>query len=428
MMLISRLALAILSVLALAKLLPGYLGQVFPRDYETVLIAYSADQEGLIFKHYRSGNWSWSDERGNPLSEDEMRAALPFAHIHELERLGKLPAEVAGWRFDPEAVARHGTRMRLMPRQLDKPDFSLYTLMESMPGAKGLQTPPDMFRMTDRIEFIDAASNRIDETKSQRYSQALAEAGFTHPARLVGDNASTQKAYDNGALLVDAEGRVFHLWRVHGEPRVMRTDTVLPPSALAIRVLQLPSREYHGIVTLPDRVLLLDWANHAAHRLPLDGHEPSAESLAVEETPLHWEFSHTGHETGIRQFVLTDRQFEPLLRHTWHEGDADAGKRAIRATVMGFLFPFRLEFQIDERTQRKPYFNTFGAPWWVTLAGIASALCAHILWCRRRHDRRPHALDLLFVLLTGCFGAITLAVQGPLMPRHQDMTSAPLQP
>ncbi|MFT3757862.1 DUF4857 domain-containing protein [Thauera sp.] len=421
MILISRLALAVLSVLALAKLLPGYVGQVFPRDYETVLIAYSAGQQRLIFKHYRSGNWSWSDEQGNPLSEDEMRAALPFAHLRELERLGQLPAEVAGWRFDPEAAARHGTRMRLMPRQLDKPDFPLYTLMESMPGAKGLQTPPDMFRMADRIEFIDAASNRIDEAKSQRYSLALAEAGFTHPARLVADNASTQKAYDNGALLVDAEGRVFHLWQVHGTPRVLRTGTVLPPSVLAIRVLQLPSREYHGIVTLPDQVLFLDWANHAPQRLPLDGHKPATESLSVEETPLHWEFSHTGHETGVRQFVLAGRQLEPLLRHTWHEGDADAGKRTLRATVMGFLFPFKLEFQIDERTQHQLYFSTFGARWWVTLAGIAAALCAHILWCRRRHGHLPHGLNLLFVLFTGWFGAITLAVSGPLVHRHPDL-------
>ncbi|WP_168734204.1 DUF4857 domain-containing protein [Pseudothauera nasutitermitis] len=421
MMLLSRLALALLSVLALAKILPGYVEQVFPRDYETVLIAYSADQERLIFKHYRGGNWSYSDDRGNRLTEDEMRAALPFAHIRELERLGRLPDEVAGWPFDPEAAARHGTRMRLTPRQLDKPDFSLYTLMESVPGVKGLETPPDLFRMTDRIEFIDAASNRIDEDKSRRFSRALAAAGFTHPARLVGDNASTLKSYDNGALLVDAQWRVFHLWQVNGEPRVTRTDTILPPSVLAIRVLQPPSREYHGIVIFPDQLLLLDWENHIPHRLPLDGHRPAAESFSAEETPLHWEFSHARNETGVRKFVLADRQLNPLLRHTWHEGDADAGKRAIRANSMGLLFPFRLEFHIDENTQRSLYFSTFGAPWPATLAGIAAALCAYILWCRRRHGCLPHGLDLLFVLLTGWFGAITLAVLGPLMRRCPDL-------
>lgn len=417
MMLLSRLALALLAVLALAKLLPGQIEQVFPKDYETVLIAWSADQERLILKHYRGGKWTYSDDQGNPLTEDEMQAALPFSHAQELARQGRLPDTVAGQPLDPRAIARHATRLRLMPRQLDKPDFALYTLLESVPGVKGLATPPDMFRMGARIEFIDAATNRIDEEKSRRFSQALAAARFAHPARLVGDSPGTLKSYDNGALLVDAQWRLFHLWQVNGEPQVARTETVLPPSTLAVRVLQQPSREYHGLAILPDRVLFLDWQDHAPHPLPLAGYRADAESLSTEETPLHWEFSHTGHDTGRRDFVLADRQLQPLLRHAWREDAADAGKRAVRADVMGFLFPFRLEFRVEENSQRSLYFRTFGAPWWVTLAGIVTALGTYLLWCRKRRGDLPHGLDVLFVLCTGWFGAVALAVLGPL-PRR----------
>lgn len=424
MLLLSRLALALLSVLALAEILPAYVGQVFPQDYENVLISWSADQERLIFRKYRSGKWSYSDAQGHALSESEMRSALPFAHARELERLGKLPAAVAGWPFDIRAVSKYSSRLRLTPRQLDKPAFALYTLLESEPGASGLETPSDMFRMAQRIEFIDTTSNRINEDKSQRFEQALTLAGFVHPARLVGDDANTRKDYDNGTLLVDAQGRVFHLWQVGGEPRVTRTDTMLPPSALAIRVLQLASREYHGIVVLPDRLLFLDWENHAPRPIPLDGYRPAVDFFSAEENPLYWEFSHAQDGTGSRKFVLADRQLNPVLRHVWHEDATDAGKRAFRANVMGFLFPFKLDFHLRDSARRSLYFATFNTDWRVTLAGIASALCAYGLWNRwslrgrYRHKPRPHMLDWLFILLTSWFGVITLALLGSLVHRR----------
>ena len=420
MLLLSRLALALLSVLTLATILPAYVGQIFPQDYENVLISWSADQERLIFRKYRGGKWSYSDAQGHALSESEMRSALPFAHTRELDRLGQLPEAGAGWPFDIREVSKYSARLRLTPRQLDKPAFSLYTLLESEPGASGLETPADMFRMTQRLEFIDTASNRIDEDKSQRFDQALTSAGFVHPARLVGDDANTRKDYDNGALLVDAQGRVFHLWQVGGKPQVTRTDTTLPPSALAIRVLQLASREYHGIVVLTDGLLFLDWENHAPRPIPLDGYRPARDFFSAEENPLHWEFSHAQDGTGSRKFVLTDRELNPLLRHVWHEDAADAEKRAFRANVMGFLFPFKLDFHLRDSSQRSLYFTTFSADWRVKLAGIASALCAYGLWSwwslrgRYRHTPRPHALDWLLILFTSWFGVITLALLGSL--------------
>lgn len=418
MMLLSRLLLAALSVLALAAVLPRYAGQAFPRDYESVIVSYSAVQDRLILSRHRGGNWTYADTQGAPLDEDAMRAALPFKNLHLLERQGRLPREVAGWPFDRDQAVRHDSRIRLSPSRLDRPGFGLYTLMESAPGVKGLETPPDMFRMTDRIEFIDAASNRIDEAKSRRFSEALAAEGFAHPARLVGDSPSTMKAYDNGVLLVDAQGRVFHLWLLRGEPKVVRTETLLPPSALNIQVMEQARREYHGLVTLPDGLLLLDWRNHAPRRIPLEGYDPARENFSADGNPLHWEFSRQRQGGASRYFVLTDPQLNPVLDYTWREGEDDARKRAIRENGLGFLFPWRLDFDVRERSQRGLYFQTFDAAWWVTLAGIASALCAYALWRRRRSGRLPHGLDLLFVALTGWPGALALAALGPLQPRR----------
>ena len=414
MILLSRLALAVLSVLALASILPGYVAKMFPRDYVTTIMGYSDDQQRLIFRNYRGGRWSYNDNQGNSLTEQQMREALPFAHMRELKQLGRLPEKVGDWTFDADNLARHGTRLRLVPRYLDQPDFRLYTLLESVPGPGGLVMPPDLFRMGQRIEFIDADSNRIDADKTDRFNQALTSAGFVHPARLVGDDGNTRKPRDHGALLVDAEGRVFHLWQIDGEPEVIRSETLLPTSALSIRVLQLPNREYHGLVTLPDQHLLLDWQDYAARPLPLTGHDATREFVAIDETPLHWELSWSRDGSATKHFVLADRQLQPVLQHTWHEDTADVDKRALRANSLGFLFPFKLAFRQIDNSQRNLYFSTFDANWMVSLAGVVSALATYLLWSRRQQRRLPHALDWVFILCTGWLGAITLAVLGPL--------------
>lgn len=424
MVTLSRIVLALLSVLLLAKVLPEYAARMFPKDYEAVYVSYSADQDRLVLERFRSGNRSYSDTEGNPLTEDEMRLALPFSNLNYLDKTGQLPETVAGWPLDVEAVFRAGARMRHHPFSLDQAHFGLYTLLESERDVEGrLLTPPDMFRMNTRMEFILAATNAVDEAKTTQFTTALQQEGFVFPAHMVADSPSTRKPYDNGALLVDAQRRVFHIWQIQGQPKVVRTPVVLPDDALQIHVLEQTRREYHGVYALPDRLVLLDWQNYAETPIPLQDYRPDRDFFAGDADPLNWQFSHAAERSGFKQVVVTDPQLQPLHRYTWHQGEEDQRKRRVQANVMGFLFPFQVEFNVRERTQRGLHFSLSQALWWLTLAGIVSAWCAYVGWNWWRWRRMPHWLDSAFVALTGWPGAISLTMLGPLAVRRRRMNA-----
>ena len=54
----------------------------------------------------------------------------------------------------------------------------LYPLLEAMSGRVDLQMPGDVFRLNDRIEFIDMATNTILEKKSEIFTQAMKKKDF----------------------------------------------------------------------------------------------------------------------------------------------------------------------------------------------------------------------------------------------------------
>ncbi len=415
MLRLSRLALLLLSVLMLAHALPRYLDKAFASDYQSTLVGYSAVMDRFVLSQVRGGHWSWRDEDGRAMTQEQVRLAMPFEHLDILQRTGRLPGEVAGWPMDPEEARRLSSRMRLTPRALDRPDPGLYSLLESEPGPEGLRTPPDLFRMgATGMEFIIAATNRVDADKSGRFSAALARAGFELPARMVADAPGTLKPYDNGVLLVDRDGRLFHLWQVRGRPRVERTGTRIPGHALSLHVFSQPRREYHGAYLLPDAVVLLDWKDHAPQAVPLEGCDFTRQGFAADGDVLNWNFSCQAGNRGPRQTVATDRELRVLRRHHWEPGSEDRRKQALHAGVMGALFPFQLQSSSPDRTQVGLRLRPSQAHPLVTLGGILAAMLAYVAWHRWRRRRLPRWPDLALVAVTGWSGAIALAALGPL--------------
>ena len=80
-----------------------------------------------------------------------------------------------------------------------------------------------MFRLKENIEFIDMATNRVDEQKSARFQQALEKAGFAFPAQWVAGIPTSQKSYDEGYFALDSEGHLFHVKMTNGKPFVKDT-------------------------------------------------------------------------------------------------------------------------------------------------------------------------------------------------------------
>ena len=60
------------------------------------------------------------------------------------------------------------------------------------------------------MEFIVARTNKINEEKSQLFTEALTAEGFIFPADIIAGLPTTRKSHDEGYFITDSEGTLFH--------------------------------------------------------------------------------------------------------------------------------------------------------------------------------------------------------------------------
>lgn len=405
MLFISRCLLHLLFILSLAASVPQFFKHIFSEAYETALIAYSPVKKSVILRSYRNGQWFYSKADGEPLTEEELHHALPLHYMHTLERRGMLPEELEGWNFDYEQALRYISKERLSPSQLDKPRFALFALMDSTPTVSGFEFPTELFRVRDhRIEFIDSASNQINVEKSARFTKRLKQAGFVYPPRMIADSPSQRKFFDNGVMMVDKEGQVFHIKRAGERFFITRTNTTLPDTALALKVLEQPRREHHALVILEGGLLLIDRNDYTPITVPLSDYQARQDNLSIDGNYLHWEFTQYSAKNDERVFLLAARDMTTKLRYTWRKESSTA----VRDVFSAFFFPYQLDFKVDERSQYGLYLRSADGPLWMSLGGVVAALLFYVVLCRLYLRRSQHAVDVVLILLGGFYAVISL--------------------
>lgn len=191
------------------------------------------------------------DVAGNIYTDHEVDSLLPLFYMRQLVANESFPDTLFGVAVSPRDVQQTSFNFRMRPSAVNTPDCGLYFLMESMPKRLELQMPEDAFRFTDNgIEFIVMNTNTPDREKSARYTAMLHAKGFAFPPRRVSGNPTTMKDYDNGYLLLDAEGKLFHLKQVTGQPYVKALP--LPEGVEATYVFQTEFRDRKGLGFLTD--------------------------------------------------------------------------------------------------------------------------------------------------------------------------------
>lgn len=161
------------------------------------------------------------DTKGNHYTQEQTDSLLPCFYVRQLMADQRFPDSIQGMPVTPRNIQLTNFNFRANAYDLNAPVIGLYPLLESMSGRVDLVMPDDVFRITgQRIEFVVMETNTIDETKSQVFTQALLKKKFVFPARLIAGNPNARKEYDQGYLLLDAEGKLFHLKQLRGRPYV----------------------------------------------------------------------------------------------------------------------------------------------------------------------------------------------------------------
>ncbi|MDO4164832.1 MAG: DUF4857 domain-containing protein [Bacteroides sp.] len=161
------------------------------------------------------------DQSGHTYTQEQTDSILPFFYMRQLMSDERFPDTIQGIAITPREVQNTNFNFRSSASDINLPKVQLYPLLESMSGRVDLVMPEDVFRITDQdIEFINMKTNSIEGDKSLQFTEAMKKKGFRFPARLIAGNPSTRKEYDEGYLIVDNSGKLFHLKQTKGRPYV----------------------------------------------------------------------------------------------------------------------------------------------------------------------------------------------------------------
>ena len=233
---LSKIILFFTAVVLLAWLLPWTYRFLTVRPDRTPFTLYSCVTESFASIDFNDGEIVRHDASGKTYTDREFDSILPLFYYRQLLSDGRQPDTLRGVALTPQTVSMQSFYFRNSPSDINKVKPELYPLLEAMSGRVELQMPPDVFRIHDRIEFIDMASNSVNAEKSLLFTEAMTKKNFRFPAIEIAGNPTVKKEYDEGYLLLDADRRLFHLKQVKGRPYV-RAITL--PEGLTLEHLYL---------------------------------------------------------------------------------------------------------------------------------------------------------------------------------------------
>lgn len=403
----SRILLVLLMTLVLSWVLPHYYWKAFDISIRPPRVSYSPITDDFLFIRPETKSVRYTDREGKEYTREEYERLLPLANYRQLAASGAMPDSLRGVLIDLKTVALNNIFLRIMPEDIGMPQIPLYPLFESQSGRVRIEMPQEFFRITDRCEFIDAATNTIREELSREFTDSLRAHGFAFPARSIAGNPTTRKPFDEGYFVVDAAGAVFHLKMVRGKPACVATGIPSTPAVRAIVVSEMMLREFYGVLIAEDNsVSLISYDGYTLITLPLRRYDAARCALFIGGDLFFRTITVQG--DGWLETVVTDRTYKVVdtYRAEWPTRDVlPAGIWASR------LFPVALHLQDDNSVFVDFYTEgpTADALW-----GIAGSLLLLVgsLLLRRRH-LRAHLFDILLVACTGVFGLIAVHLIPP---------------
>lgn len=423
--LLARVALTFITIGALALYLPALVFMAIDSPLPRTHLLLSPVEEVFIWKEKvadppeaaralaedHHAEFVYTDESGTYYSREEFEKRLPFIYYKNMELWGLLPITLQGRTFNAQTIKAERRVLQLAPEDLPGyplgEEIPLYPLLESAPQQARLVFPEDRYRTTPTgLAFINADTNTVDEALSQRFTNALTSAGFVFPARVVAGRHSILKPFDAGHFLVDAQGALYHLRRVQGEPWVRRTPVDPALGIRHVEVSESRARDYYGLLLdAHDRVHLLGMDNYAVTTLTTPGYAPERMEFKVVLNPLYATALYHDHTTVTG--VAMDREGYTLVRQYTHT--MAMGEERPAHVIARSLFPFQL--RVDDAGAW-----TLHGPSLFSLLGCMGAVGLLLLVRRRQGSRlgsrlgaplaEPWGLGL--TALTGAYGLVAV--------------------
>lgn len=240
------------------------------------------------------------DLAGNQYTTEETDSLLPAFFMRQLVADERFPDSIMGVAVSPKEIQMTSFTFRSRPSAINTPQTGLYFLMESMPARVDLEMPDDAFRFNRKgIEFINMQTNTVNEEKSRKFTQMLADKGFCFPPREVSGNPTTMKEYDNGYLLIDANGMLFHLKSTRGLPYVKALPVPGNIKPAHVFITEFRDRKMLGFLTDESHKLYAIMADGKISLTDIPEYNPEQDEITIFGNMFDWTVKVTSPEKTV---------------------------------------------------------------------------------------------------------------------------------
>jgi len=401
---ISRYILVLAAVIGLAVAMPNLYWTIMEKPVNSPFVMYSCVENTFMIQH-TTPTLVREDLKGNKYSREDYEQKLPLMYNMQLTSNGTMPDSINGVAMEMRVLRKARSSYKYQPKSMDSPQPGIYPLFESQSGRVNLEMPNDFFRIRNRIEFIDAASNKVDEEKSTTFTAALTKRGFNFPALLIAGLPTTRKSCDEGYLVTDANNQLFHLKMEKGKPYV---KNVKLPSNLTfkwIECVDFANKLYYAyLISATNEIYVLFQDTYELLKLPVSGFHPEVDVLKIMGDLFHYNVILEG-DSYLRAVVL-DSKFNNVDEYSEKWEDKYHRKEG---KIFDFLFPFELTLKSETSRYLDFRMNHSSGYYWLLLSMLLVGL--EVYWIRRMKNKiTDHLLDLGIIVVTGIFGFIAVNI------------------
>jgi hypothetical protein len=400
---IARYILVLVTILTLSVAIPELYRTSFDKPIRKPFIMFSCIENDFMIQ--RGGEKIIrQDTKGNTYTREQYEERLPFLYLRQLMISGTMKDTISGIAMDMHDINLNKSFFSFKPTDMVTPEPGVYPLFEAESGRANLEMPEDFFRITWRMEFMEAKTNRILEEKSRLFSAALYNKGFEFPAAKIAGIPTTRKSCDEGYLIIDSKDQLFHLKMIKGSPFVKKA--VLPDGLRfkQISCVDFKDKKYYAyLFDTGGDIYILTQDDYELIKFPVGNFYPESEELKINGDLFNYNLMINGE--GFMRVVALDKEYQKVKEYneTWPvRAETKSGK------IFSFLFPAQISMTDENSNFIHFYFTLSKGFKWLIVSFVL--MIVHFLLVRRRGKLIRHTVDFGIILVTGIYGFIAVNI------------------
>lgn len=363
-------------------------------------VYYSSELKDLGIIDYKDKKTPLSDLKGNKYTTAQFDSLMPLLNYRQLMADGRLPDSIGGYEITPPLLRSKTVTFKYNPVERYTPETGLYILFESMPKRVGLEMPEDVFRIKDKIEFIDANTNTLNEKKSLLFQQTLDKEGYNFPTQLAIGNPNPRKPYDEGYFCLDAKGNLFHMKMVNNRPFVKNTHAGDSIDIAYFSILEVSDKRLYGFLFSKEGSVYILEGNEGKYKpikLDIPAINLNQDQISIMGNLLYWTVSLTTPE-GRSYYALKTETLERVAEYSIEKQENKWDK------VSEYLFPYYIKLQ-----QSNSDYISLGIHFTGIWAFVLNIILA-IVMLPISGSPKKKIFNSLYVVLTGIVGFLAILI------------------